>query len=107
MNIFNLAKNSGTSVNQIERSYACHLPLSRRWPRTYRALVRVSGPGLIRDLNASLSQQVFNIRKAKMNSEIQPDGLLDHIDREAMTTIGKIAHRTLVAHGIGWPDALV
>jgi hypothetical protein len=28
-NIFNLAKNSGTSVKQIERFYAKHLPLSR------------------------------------------------------------------------------
>ena len=29
MNIFNLAKNAGTSVNQIERFYARNLPLSR------------------------------------------------------------------------------
>jgi len=29
VNIFNLAKNAGTSVNQIERFYARHLPLSR------------------------------------------------------------------------------
>ena len=29
VNIFNLAKNAGTSVDQIERFYARHLPLSR------------------------------------------------------------------------------
>jgi hypothetical protein len=29
VNIFNLAKNAGTSVNQIERFYARNLPLSR------------------------------------------------------------------------------
>ena len=29
VNIFNLAKNAGTSVEQIERFYAKHLPLSR------------------------------------------------------------------------------
>jgi hypothetical protein len=29
VNIFNLAKNAGTSVGQIERFYAKHLPLSR------------------------------------------------------------------------------
>jgi hypothetical protein len=29
VNIFNLAKNAGTSVDQIERFYAKHLPLSR------------------------------------------------------------------------------
>lgn len=29
VNIFNLAKNAGTSVEQIERLYAKHLPLSR------------------------------------------------------------------------------
>ena len=28
VNIFNLAKNAGTSVEQIERFYAKHLPLS-------------------------------------------------------------------------------
>lgn len=28
VNIFNLAKNAGTSVNQIERFYACNLPIS-------------------------------------------------------------------------------
>ena len=29
VNVFNLAKNAGTNVNQIERFYARHLPLSR------------------------------------------------------------------------------
>jgi hypothetical protein len=29
VNIFNLAKNTGTSVDQIERFYACNLPLSK------------------------------------------------------------------------------
>jgi len=29
VNIFNLAKNAGTSINQIVRFYARHLPLSR------------------------------------------------------------------------------
>jgi hypothetical protein len=29
VSIFNLAKNAGTSVDQIERFYARHLPLSR------------------------------------------------------------------------------
>jgi hypothetical protein len=29
VSIFNLAKNAGTSVNQIERFYARNLPLSR------------------------------------------------------------------------------
>jgi hypothetical protein len=37
VNIFNLAKNAGTSVNQIERFYARYLPLSRGWRRTCRA----------------------------------------------------------------------
>jgi hypothetical protein len=30
VNIFNLAKNAGTSVDQIERFYARNLPLSKR-----------------------------------------------------------------------------
>ncbi|MFA9474744.1 MAG: hypothetical protein ACERJ2_09315 [Filomicrobium sp.] len=42
VNIFNLAWNSGTSVNQIERCYARHLPLSREMIRTYRALEKIS-----------------------------------------------------------------
>jgi hypothetical protein len=29
VNIFNLAKKPGTSVDQIERFYACNLPLSK------------------------------------------------------------------------------
>ena len=29
VNIFNLAKNAGTSVEQIERFYAKHLPMSK------------------------------------------------------------------------------
>jgi hypothetical protein len=33
VNIFNLAKNAGTSVDQIERFYARHLPLSRELAR--------------------------------------------------------------------------
>jgi hypothetical protein len=39
VNIFNLAKNAGTSVEQIERFYARNLP---SWRRTCRALVRGS-----------------------------------------------------------------
>ena len=38
VNIFNLAKNAGTSVEQIERFYARNLPLSRSWRRTCRVL---------------------------------------------------------------------
>jgi hypothetical protein len=33
VNIFNLAKNAGTSVEQIERFYARHLPLSAEMAR--------------------------------------------------------------------------
>ena len=37
VNIFNLAKNAGTSVNQIERFYARHLPLSREMARNLQS----------------------------------------------------------------------
>ena len=37
VNIFNLAKNAGTSVNQIERFYARHLPLSRELARNLQS----------------------------------------------------------------------
>jgi hypothetical protein len=33
VNIFNLAKNAGTSIDQIERFYARHLPLSAEMAR--------------------------------------------------------------------------
>ena len=38
VNIFNLAKNAGTSVEQIERFYARNCRSRRSWRRTYRAL---------------------------------------------------------------------
>ena len=37
VNIFNLAKNAGTSVNQIERFYARNLPLSREMAKNLRS----------------------------------------------------------------------
>jgi hypothetical protein len=46
VNIFNLAKNAGTSVDQIERFYARNLPLSREW----RSICRASAPA-ISDVN--------------------------------------------------------
>ena len=38
VNIFNLAKNAGTSVEQIERFYAKHLPLSREMAKNLAEL---------------------------------------------------------------------
>jgi hypothetical protein len=37
VNIFNLAKNAGTSVEQIERFYARHLPLSREMAKNLQS----------------------------------------------------------------------
>ena len=37
VNIFNLAKNAGTSVEQIERFYAKHLPLSREMAKNLQS----------------------------------------------------------------------
>jgi hypothetical protein len=37
VNIFNLAKNAGTSVNQIEHFYARHLPLSREMAKNLQS----------------------------------------------------------------------
>jgi hypothetical protein len=37
VNIYNLAKNAGTSVNQIERFYAKHLPLSAELARNLQS----------------------------------------------------------------------
>ena len=42
VNIFNLAKNAGTSVDQIERFYARHLPLSRELARNLQSFGRKS-----------------------------------------------------------------
>ena len=38
VNIYNLAKNAGTSVDQIERFYAKHLPLSREMALNLQSL---------------------------------------------------------------------
>ena len=40
VNIFNLAKNAGTSVEQIERLYARNLPLSREMAKNLQSLYR-------------------------------------------------------------------
>ena len=40
VNIYNLAKNAGTSVNQIERFYARNLPLSREMARNLQVFGR-------------------------------------------------------------------
>lgn len=37
VNIFNLAKNAGTSVNQIERFYARNLPISAKLVKSLQA----------------------------------------------------------------------
>jgi hypothetical protein len=37
VNIFNLAKNAGTSVEQIERFYARNLPLSKEMARNLQS----------------------------------------------------------------------
>jgi hypothetical protein len=38
VNIFNLAKNAGTSVDQIERFYARNLPLSPEFARNLQSM---------------------------------------------------------------------
>ncbi len=40
VNIYNLARNAGTSVDQIERFYAKHLPLSAEMARNLQLMVR-------------------------------------------------------------------
>jgi hypothetical protein len=42
VNIFNLAKNAGTSLEQIERLYAKHLPFSREMAMNLRSLEKSS-----------------------------------------------------------------
>jgi len=37
VNIFNLAKNAGTSVDQIERSYTKYLPLSKEMAKNLQS----------------------------------------------------------------------
>jgi len=37
VNIYNLTKNAGTSVNQVERFYAKHLPLSAELARNLQS----------------------------------------------------------------------
>jgi hypothetical protein len=41
VNIFNLAKNAGTSVDQIERFYARHLPLSKEMAKNLQSFGNV------------------------------------------------------------------
>ena len=69
-------------------------------------LARPAADGLIRNINASLSQKVLDVSKAERKSKIQPNGVLDDFDWKAMAAIGRTAHRTLIAYDAGQPVEL-
>jgi len=50
-------------------------------------LDRPAADGLIRNINASLSQKVLDISKAERKPKKQPDGVLDDLDWETMAAI--------------------
>ena len=54
---------------------------------------RPAADGFIRDIDASLSQQVLDIPKAEWKAEIQPDGILDDIRWKAVAMIGDGVHQ--------------
>ena len=46
----------------------------------------------MRDIDASLNQQILDIPKAQWKAEIQPDGILDDIRWKAEAVIGDGVH---------------
>ena len=63
-------------------------------------LKRPAADRFIRDIDAALGQHILDIAQAQTKAKVQPDRLLDHSGREAMATIRRTAHRTLIAYGI-------
>jgi hypothetical protein len=49
--------------------------------------------GLIRDRNATLRQQLFNVAEAQSEPEIQPDRLLNDLKRESVSVVADFLHR--------------
>ncbi len=50
--------------------------------------------GLVRNIDTTFSQQIFDIAKAKRKSEIQPDDMLNDLWRKSMAGIGCILNLT-------------
>jgi hypothetical protein len=63
-------------------------------------LDRPAADGLIRNINASLSQKVLDVSKAERKSKIQPNGVLDDFNWKAVAVIAEIAHRSLIPHEV-------
>jgi hypothetical protein len=49
---------------------------------------------LIRDQNATLGQQIFDVAKAERESVIKPDGMTDDLGRKPMTSVAWFQSQT-------------
>ena len=58
--------------------------------RAAAELDRPAADSLIRNINAALSQHILDISKAERKSKIQPDRVLDDLNRKAMAAIADV-----------------
>jgi hypothetical protein len=66
----------------------------RLWPRATQVtgkcsaeLARPAADGLVGDLDATLREQILHIPQAQGEPEVEPDGVADHLRREAVALI--------------------
>jgi hypothetical protein len=53
---------------------------------------------LVRNIDTTFSQHIFNIAKAEWEPETQPDGALDYLCRKPMSAVADLVHnRKLLA----------
>jgi hypothetical protein len=58
---------------------------------------RPTTDSFIRDIDAALRQQIFNVPGAQGKSEVQPDGVLDDLGWKPVAAIGDGVHWRLIA----------
>ena len=51
-------------------------------------------------ISDDVREKFLDIAQAQRKAKVQPNRLLDHSDWQAMVTIGRTAHRALIAYGI-------
>ena len=68
---------------------------------------RLATNRFVGNVDPAVGQQILDVSETQGKLEMQPNRLLDHINEEAVTTIGKTAHLKLIAQGPCLSDQLV
>ena len=60
---------------------------------------------LVADDDVALGEEILNIAKAEVEAKVEPDGVGDHVRREAVTTVGRRRVRGTTRHRARLPAA--